>query len=336
MSQSVVFQPRSPFPRVEGIEYYQQLPNTTTMNGVQHAACCGAASLLTALVSRPLFNAHHLYFLSRPSMDLPSPRKQAMLWESLFTRNWFSQSEVGMGSVPRHTVSVFAVLLMNHYLHHQLDDCVGWRKQGFLSGMITGAVLCTLRHPFEVFAASVDAPGPKKFTGALDVAMTALKHRPQLLLQMYTGFTMMCVSASLYYGMFFGFFRMAEEDGQRHSSVRLAMWCYFAATGAEVVRYPFVYMKQELRKLNSQFKYTPSSYLYLLRKWRKSDGLSMAYTGFFASHPFLRALSGAFLLFSYSKITHAYAAYLHPPKSSKELIPRDPSKVALALQALPQ
>jgi hypothetical protein len=313
-----LYQPQRDFPRVEPKPFWRDLP-PPQLTVPQHVACAGVTGLVTAIFSRPVFNSHQMFFLSKPSMDYPVARKnQRMLDTSM--QNWFKESQFGHGTIARHGSGISSTLL----LFTGLSSAFSWIPtpyQGWVVGAMTGLGVSIVRHPMDVLEATSKAPGPKAFTGPMDVLKTAIRDKPSALSGLYSGFIMSSIGSVLHYSALFGIYKMMERDGMRNTDLRLGLYCYIAACAAETCRYPFRTMREELQKVNSVNRFTPMSYYHLLMRWKRTNGVTMCYNGFFASHPFMRAWSTAMMLFMYSHITRRYSLFVHG-KPQPPLLPQ--------------
>ena len=303
------------YPRKDHEPNFRSYQNIDLLTFPQHLACITGSSVATALISRPLMNATNLYFLSKPATDMPIPRKNARLLEVIFT-NWLKESQYGYGSIPRHTVGCIGTLVIyTNLFREQKLSMIPWSWSGFTAGALTGFGVSLFRHPYEVLSLqAIDPDAPRKFKGPFDVLTTMARHRPDMIFQLYRGFLLSALASTLYYSAFFGVYNLFEYDGIRCGDHRMIFWGWVASAAAETVRYPFHTMKNELRALNEKNKHKAIGYFHLVAKWQKQEGLTLAFKGFFSSHPYLRAWSGAILLYLYSKSTQEYTQTLHGPR----------------------
>jgi hypothetical protein len=314
-----LFVPQQRLPYVELEKIYTRKWVDAPLSAPQHLAIITGCSLFSAIISRPIFNSHELFFMSVPSLELPPVRKNQRLIDTL-QQNWFRRSQYGHGSIPMHSAGLASTLLIFNGVNNLTSNkYVPWWMQGYISGAISGFFFSLVRHPLDVLEMTARAPGPKDFTGPKDVFMTMIKNKPELLPQLYTGFAVNCFASILSWMVFLGGYNHTCRNGWANGDLRLLGWCYIFSCLSELVKYPFRHCRQELQQLNSALRFKPMSYVHLVAKWRKESGITRIFDGFFASHPFMRAWSGAIFLFTYTHLRQRYLWYLNGIPTDKTL-----------------
>ncbi|CAG9578134.1 conserved hypothetical protein [Leishmania major strain Friedlin] len=287
----------------------------------QHGAVIVGCSTACAFVTVPIEKLDRFYFLS----DVPGESsriymsdKRAQFFRVVFhTRWWQGRSFVWLAGHYGFLLSTFAVL------RHELETAPvtapwGNRRRGFAAGAMTGVLYATVVHPYDVLRATAEVTtGPRQFSGAADVLMTALRERPQVLLGVYRGFTVALLGRSLQFALQFGLYNWLRYDGVYRHSMVLFLYCHLATFLGMAAQYPVQSLRQQLHIINSTTRGRPQNYRSLFLDLRRRHGITKLYDGFFRGKPILSAVPMALLITAYDMSTRHYTEYLHPEATAK-------------------
>lgn len=291
-------------------------PQLTT---AEHGSVITSCSLVCAVVTVPIAKLERFYFLS----DVPGESrriymsdKRAQFFRVLFHTNWWQGR-----SVLWLTVDYAFSLTLFLALRHQLEvSAPAWAngRRGFVAGATTGAIYATLRHPYDVLRATAEATtGPQQFRGAADVFITALRHRPAVLKDLYRGFSVAVCGRTAQFALQFGLYNALRYDGVYRSPVMLFLYCHIATFLGLAAQYPMQALRQQLYLANTLTKVRPQSYRSLIMDMRRRHGITKVYDGFFRGKPFLNAVPPALLMCLYDVTSRRYTEYLHPERKAK-------------------
>ncbi|ORC91067.1 uncharacterized protein TM35_000074910 [Trypanosoma theileri] len=286
----------------------------------QHAAVILAVSFVTACLKQPIAKLESFYFIA----DVPGESnriygsdKRAHFFRTLFSTRWFTgHSILWNTSEYVFLLSVFTTL-RNALSLSESDKKTNRNNnntaRGFIAGGLTGLAYAAVRHPYDVLRATADVvEGPKQFKSAGDVLKTALRERPSVLLGIYKGFTAAACGRMVQFAAQFGIYNATRYDGVYHDTSVLFLYCHLAAFLGQLLQYPFMSLKYQLRLRNQFTRGQPITYRSYIAEIRSRHGISKIYDGFFTSRPILNAIPAALLMTLYDLYTRRYTEYLHP------------------------
>ena len=261
-----------------------------------HAATSVGVSTATTLAMRPISNGLRDFFFLFRAPNYVTPRRKAELSREAAKRfkAWGGPSMAGEACWGAAVLTTYAAI---PHASESLYPC-----NGFMNGAVCGAILAAVRHPIDVLRATSTAPGPKKFSGAWDVFMTSLRHKPQVLFGIYKGFPVSLLATSLEFSMLFGFWEMFKRRAMQMNDVPLYLVAFVGAYMAEAARYPVRWFHNKVVQENAKRKFGSLSYVAVLTEMRRMHGVSMWWTGFMKAQPFIQALRWSVLIATYDVV----------------------------------
>ncbi|KEG10786.1 solute carrier family 25 (mitochondrial adenine nucleotide translocator), member 4/5/6/31 [Trypanosoma grayi] len=276
----------------------------------QHAAVIAGVSLTSACLKRPIVKLDAFYFLSDvpgESNRIYASDKRAHFFRTLFSMRWFTGQPI-LRSAAEYILLLALFTRLREWLKR-----AGGVAAGLAAGGLTGVAYTALRHPYDVLCATAEAAvGPKKFGGARDVLLTALREKPSVLLGIYRGVTVAACGRMMQYGAQFGVYNATRYDGVYHHTALLFLYCHFGAFLGLVLQYPFMSVRHQLYMRNQFTRGKPHTFRSYIAEVRVRHGITKIYDGFFTSRPILNAVPPALMMTLYDVCVRRYTEYLHP------------------------
>lgn len=316
-------------PRTEPLATPFLYPSNMHLTYGQHLLVTVGSAATAAVVSRPIYNVHQFSFLSLVPTFLNAAEKQLRLEHQLRTMKWFTYPTTLAEQFCAYSIP-FAVdcfvypkvqwlfgrdttterkgrYIERRYVEFDIvipgihsDSRMDWVADGFISGAAAGLAYTALTHPADVLRHAVTAPdAPRRFTGPLDVLMTSMRHKPQLLTELYKGFGVAAMANSARFATFFGLYHFWKwELGTFHW-----VWFTFAALVtnffADIVHYPFHKVRAEIVKANARRRFSKLTARELINEFRRTVGITIVYDGFFSRRPLFIGAGYALMLTMY-------------------------------------
>lgn len=275
----------------------------------QHAAVILSTAFATSFCSRPIEKLSKFYFIG----DVPgestrySGEKLPFAIRTIYQTKWLAGPPLWRNAAEYAIpLGVFVWLREALEVHR---SAVG----GIAAGAMAGVSYAVLRHPFDVLRATAEVSSPaRNFKGPIDVLLTALREKPSMLSGLYRGVSAAALGRGAQFGAQFGLYNFLRYDGVYRGPWMLYLYCFAAVFLGELLQYPFMSMRQQLRTANVHVKGRPLSYRAYFSDLRRRYGVTKVYEGFFTSKPFLRSVTPALFLFGYDLLSRRYTERLHP------------------------
>lgn len=293
-----------PILQTEKVEYQPATlppyPTNMKLSVPQHMLVSLTTTFGMVTLSRPIVNLQSMYFLSFTPDRMSQKDKSLLFWQTLGTTKWMQGAQPFM-----HEWAAFAgLLVVNEMTQDFCSSRFGWPVHGFASGILSGLAVTAVRHPYDVLRATAEHPGaPVRFKGPWDVLVQTAKKDPKFLSGLYKGGSISALANSIQWGLTFGTWEMLKYDGAEASLKRTLVWAYISVVFGHTMQYPVHFTNQALHEYNRTKRFGGVTVKRFLLEQRKRTGLTVLWTGFFASKPLIGCVPGALVLtaFDYGK-----------------------------------
>lgn len=347
LNNRVYIAPQLRTPRAEPISAPYFYPGDMQLSYWQQwagaAAACGTASVMC----RPIFNCHNFHFIMYVPSVLTAEEKQARFWYQLKTMKWFSYpipiSDQFLGYfVPFALDAVYydsfqrligrekRVRDMRDHErpYNHVTDSGGytvpffttkrqyrWIADGFFTGALVGATWTAMKHPVDVLRHAVTAPdAPKKFSGAFDVLLTSIRHKPGNLLELYKGYPVAAMANAARFSVIFGMYHVWKYEMGGFHPLWFYVLSHITVMLADVAHYPFHKVRSLVVKANTRRRFSQVSVVDVVNELRRTSGITMIFDGFFASRPGFAAVGMALSLTLYDYAQRGFWEQVKPQK----------------------